>query len=363
MADIGSEDALSWLSTLTRGRASRRSEQPRHDVRAGTSASAKEVHHIREQFDIPVPWYYPVFARMPWVPELYLRFRKNVGVTRFDERRKKFVYAGGFQAVSVPSKTFGIDHGDVANALLGYPEIVRRMLGLSQAASWRQINRWNLIDLWKMADRYEPMVRSPHDALRVFVAVHTKDKPRNGRTRRYPVIYGVAIFDGEKGGGGNAIVIVHPLTQPTIGNDRTRGNIVAQELVGLLTEERAGPRPRTRSAGQVRDRWFQRMPLPGRPRSSSETWASRVKLSTDDEWSQSSNPAAALAAAKRATRWANAMMPLDRDFRLSKIGETLTVLANRQLMKEGRLARTLTVEVTSARSKSLASKWGATPHA
>ncbi|MGN6316474.1 hypothetical protein [Trinickia sp.] len=298
------------------------------------------------------------------VPELYLRFRKDIGVKRFDDRRRKFVHAGGFRAVSVPSKTYAIDHGDVADALLGYPEIVRRMLALPEAAQWSKINRMNLIDLWKMADDYESMVRSPHDALRVFVMVHSKDKAHKRRVPgSYSVIYGVAIFDGERGGGGNAIVIAHPLTQPTMGNDRTRGNMIAKDLVGLPLEDCENPHPVERNRNHEGDGGLFCVSRAGGARTSADTRASSPRLSTDEDWSRSSNPVAALATAKLATRWANAMAPLDREFRLSKIGETLTVLANRQLMKEGRLGRTLTVEVTNVRSQTIATKWGATPHA
>lgn len=365
MVAWGREDVLSWLSILTRDSASHRSERKRAGVRAHAGAPAAEQGtDLRAQLDIHVPWYFPVFARMPMVPELYLRFRKDIGVKRFDDGRKKFVHAGGFGAVSVPSKTYAIDHGDVADALVGYAEIVRRMLAQPEAASWSKINRMNLIDLWKMADDYEPMVRSPHDALRVFVMVHSKDKARNSRVpRRYPVIYGVAIFDGERGGGGNAIVIAHPLTQPTMGSDRTRGNMIAKDLVGLSPEDCENPRPVERSRNHAGDGHFSCVAPVGSARTSADTQTSSPKLSTDEDWSQSSNPEAALATAKLATRWANAMAPLDREFRLSKIGETLTVLANRQLMKEGRLGRTLTVEVTNVRSQTIATKWGATPHA
>lgn len=346
---------------LTRGRASRRSE--RAQARAGARAQG-QPDDLRSQLDITLPWYYPVFARMPVVPELYLRFRKDIGVKRFDDGRGKFVHASGFRAVSVPSKAYAIDHGDAADALIGYPEIVRRMLGLPEAASWSRINRMNLINLWTMADDYEPMVRSPHNALRIFVMVHTKDKVRNRDVpRRHPVIYGIAIFDGERGGGGNAIVIAHPLTQPTMGDDRTRGNMIAKDLVGLSSEDCANPRPVERRRNHGGEARFLCVPPSRSARTSADTQTSSPKLSTDEDWSQSSNPEAALATAGLRARWASAMAPLDRDFRLSKIGETLTVLANRQLMKEGRLARTLTVEVTNVRSQTLATKWGATPHA
>lgn len=358
------EDGLSFLSALTRRSTSRRSERAPRDGRdrAGTPVT-EPTGDIREQLEITVPWYYPVFARVPLIPELYLRFRKDIGVKRFDDRRGKFVYAADFQVVRVPSKRYGIDYGDVADALVGYPEIVRRMLGLPEALSWRKINRFNLIALWKMADDYEPMVRSPHDSLRVFVMVQTKDKARNRRApSRYPVIYGVAIFDGMNGGGGNAIVIAHPLTQPTLGDDRTRGNMIAKDLMGLSEEECADSRPAKRSTDRGCHDRFGCASAGEAARESLDTESSSPKLSTDEDWSQSSNPDAALATAKRATRWANAMAPLDRDFRLAKIGETLSVMANRQLMKEGRLARTLTVEVTNVRSRTLANKWGASPH-
>lgn len=358
------EDVLSFLSALTRRATSRRSEPaPRDGMGSAGAPETGPPDAIREQLDITVPWYYPVFARVPLLPELYLRFRKDIGVKRFDDRRGKFVHAGGFQVVCVPSRRYGIDYGDVADALVGYPEIVRRMLGLREALSWRKINRSNLIDLWKMADDYEPMIRSPHDSLRVFVMVHTQDKARNRRVpSRYPVIYGVAIFDGTTGGGGNAIVIAHPLTQPTLGDDRTRGNMIAKDLRGLSEEECADPRPAKRSTDPGSDDRFGCTSASGAARQSLDTQSSSPKLSTDEDWSQSSNPDAALATARRATRWANAMAPLDRDFRLAKIGETLSVMANRQLMKEGRLARTLNVEVTNVRSRTIANKWGALPH-
>lgn len=355
---------LIWLSKLTRGSASHRSERARGGARALAGGPvAEQPDDLRAQLDITVPWYYPALARLPVVPDLYLRFRKDIGVKRFDDGRGKFVHAGGFRTVSVPSKAYAIDHGDVADALGAYSEIVRRMLGLPEAASWSKINRMNLIDLWKMADHYEPMVRSPHDELRIFVMVDTKDRARNRRVpRRYPVIYGVAIFDGERGGGGNAIVIAHPLTQPTMRDDRTRGNMIAKDLVGLSLEDCANPRPVERGRYDGGNGGFLCVPQSGSARVSADTQTSSPRLSTDEDWSQSSNPDAALATAKLAALWANAMAPLDRDFRLSKIGETLTVLGNRQLMKQGRLGRTLTVEVTNVRSQTIANKWGAAPH-
>ncbi|HTH75131.1 MAG TPA: hypothetical protein VL635_12070 [Trinickia sp.] len=351
------------FSAPTRDSATHRSERAQGGASARAGARAQEQpDKLRAQLDIIVPWYTRAMARL--VPARYLRLHSDYGVRRFSDRRKKVVPAPEFEVVSVPSKTYGIDHDMVANAMVGYAELVRRMLALPEAIGWPASNRRNLLDLMGMADHYAPMVRSPHDELRIFVVANKNDRVRTRRGPfRYPVIYGVGIIDGARGGGGNPIVIAHPLTQPTTGSDRTRGNVTPRDLVGISTEEHAAALLGEWTQHRGGDLRLFCVPRSSEAGSSSDSPTAIGRMSTDTDWSQSSNPQAALAAAKRGVQFANAMAPLDRDFRLWNIGRTVGMHAYVQLIKEGRLARRLTVEVTNVRSQTIVSKWGATPHA